>query len=250
MKSHKQTDQKTGTLTLVPTPISEKGEITQGLKTLLLEAFQSGAILAVEDLKPARQRWRAWDLPREAIENFVPYNEHTREGEGHQDAGIELIKNLKEGKDVYLMSDGGMPAFCDPGRSLVAECHRQNIIVTTTDCDNSLLPSIALSGFTEGAFEFLGFPPREKGERKNWFKNLKGKFQTTAFMDTPYRLDRVISELLEGFGESGNQQYVYLLVDINRDSERSYWGPLSGLKNEQPLEKGEFLLVLAGKTPF
>lgn len=250
MKSHYGTKDKFGRLTLVPTPIEELGDISPTLKEKLLKAHESGAILAIEDLKPARQRWRAWDLPREAIENFFPYNEHTRKNENQINAGTELIKNLSSGKDVFLISDGGMPAFCDPGRSLVAECHRKGITVTSTNCDNSLIPAIAMSGFTEGGFEFLGFPPREKEERKNWFEALKSSSKTQAFMDTPYRLDRVVSELGEGYGDQAKKQYVYLVSDINRESEKSFWGPLSDLKRFQPLEKAEFVLVLAGNRPF
>lgn len=247
MKSHQTA--MSGQLILVPTPISEMGTLTNELREQLLRAFEKGAIIAVEDLKPARQRWRAWDLPREAIESFFPYNEHTRGGDS-SDGDKLLLEKLKKGETVYLMSDGGMPAFCDPGRSLVAECHRQGITVTCTPTDNSLLPTVALSGFTEGAFSFLGFPPREKGERKEWFLSLKKKSEVLVFMDTPYRLDRVISELIEGYQDQAKSQFVYLLCDINRETERSYWGPLSKLSSLQPLEKGEFVLVLAGKSPF
>jgi 16S rRNA (cytidine1402-2'-O)-methyltransferase len=250
MKSHTQNRNKFGVLTLVPTPISELGEITASLKELLLKAFEGGSIIAIEDEKPARRRWRAWDLPREAIESFVPYNEHTRKGDGKENAGSELIQFLKDGKNVFLMSDGGMPGFCDPGRSLIASCHRKGITVTTTACENSLIPTVSMSGFTEGAFEFLGFPPREKDERKKWFDDLKNSSKTQAFMDTPYRLDRVISELQESYGELAKKQYIFLLCDINRESESSYWGPLNDLSKHQPLEKAEFVLVLAGKELF
>ncbi|MCR9204025.1 MAG: hypothetical protein NXH75_05585, partial [Halobacteriovoraceae bacterium] len=82
------------------------------------------------------------------------------------------------------------------------------------------------------------------------FEGLKSSSKTQAFMDTPYRLDRVVSELLEGHGELSLKQSVYLVCDINRESERSFWGTLSELKRCQPLEKAEFVLVLAGNHPF
>lgn len=251
MKSHKLAkDSSKGKLIIVPAPIAELGKVSSMTLEALLKAHETQSVIAVEDLKPARQRWRAWDLPREAIDKFIPYNEHTREGRNSENETQYLLDQLLLGKDVYLLSDGGTPGFCDPGRSLVAECHRKGIVVTLTSADNSLIPAIALSGFTEGAFKFLGFPPREKEKRREWFVSLTKESMTTAFMDTPYRLNRVISELIESFGSDSTKKYIYFLCDINRDSERSFWGSVEELKKIGSVEKGEFIAVLAGKSNF
>lgn len=236
-----KTQKSYGTLYLVISPISEKGELTISLREKLLKAFEENHVIAVEDLKPARQRWRAWDLPREAIESFVAYNEHSR-GEGAEE---DLLSRLKKKQDVYLMSDGGTPGFCDPGRSLIDRCHQEGIKVSVTESGNSLIPTVAMSGFTEGAFEFLGFPPREKEQRRKWYEDLIKNPRCAVFMDTPYRLDRVVSELLEVAQGSFQKRRLFILCDINRESENYYWGELNQFASLSPFEKAEFVAVLA-----
>ncbi len=224
-------------LLLVTTPIGETGELTPGVRELLLSHFNKGHTLLVEDIKPARRRWRAWDLPREAIEVFVAYNEHSRDR-----LDDELISRLKSGEEMILMSDGGTPGFCDPGRSLIEKCHQSQVKVSITESCNSLIPAVALSGFTEGAFEFLGFPPRDKDERKAFFKELFKKKTCQVFMDTPYRLDRVVSEVIEAQGQEGRRHCI--VMDINRDSEEIFWGSLKELKKAREMGKREFLWVI------
>ncbi len=230
-------------LLLVSTPIAEEGTISEELKSRLLKAFEDGETLLIEDEKPARRRWRAWDLPREAIETFVPYNEHTR-----QELDSSLIQRLKSGEKMLLMSDGGTPGFCDPGRSLIEKCHQNRIKVSITESFNSLIPAVALSGFTEGAFEFHGFPPRDKEMRKSFFKKLFQSSSCSIFMDTPYRLDRVLDEVVFASENSNAQSRRHAVVmDINRESEAILWGDLKGIKKEAPLGKREFLWVVEGK---
>ncbi len=233
---------KKGQLILIPTPISEVGGETLELKNLLLKAWESGAAIVVEDEKPARRRWRSWDLPREGISDFRTYNEHSRKEELPK-----LLELLKKGVDVYLQSDGGMPGFCDPGRDLIYEAQSRGIKVTCSAFYNSLIPAVAMSGFTEGEFQFLAFPPREKDERKQFFNDLAKRDHTQVFMDTPYRLERVCQELLEVSWKSGKNQQVYLGMDINRDEFDSFWGNMNDLERylkSTPPGKREFVCVI------
>jgi 16S rRNA (cytidine1402-2'-O)-methyltransferase len=228
-----------GRLILVPSPIEEIGEISESLKTTLLDAFEKQDIIVVEDPKPARRRWLGWGLPRAAIENFVHYNEHTR-----LSLDPQLLDHLKEGRNVFMLSDGGLPGFCDPGRSLIFESHKQGFEVTMTPFPNSLLSAITLSGFTEGPFEFLGFPPKGKDERKVFFNTLGKSRGVSAFMDTPYRLERVLEECQAGLESSS---LVCIALDIGRDSQEIIWGK-AGKTLTNSLKKGlgkrEFVFVV------
>lgn len=119
---------KKGTLTLIPTPIDEIHPLeTTAWELLNNISGDSNSIVCIEDLKPGRRRWLRWNLPRNQVEDFVLYNEHN-----HKEQCIHLINELKSGKNVYLMSDGGLPAFCDPGQDLVRVCHKNKIKVTST----------------------------------------------------------------------------------------------------------------------
>jgi len=144
-----------GELILVPTPIQDDLPLETIARDLLLsEAMNEQVILLVEEHKIARQRWLRWGLPREAIEKFILYNEHTQEK-----LVSDIIKEIKAGKKAYLLSDCGLPAFCDPGQLLVQACHKQRIKVTATPFPNSISLALALSGFSHGTFVFSGFIP-------------------------------------------------------------------------------------------
>jgi 16S rRNA (cytidine1402-2'-O)-methyltransferase len=230
----------TGKLTLVVTPIEELGELKEQTTLMLKKASEdlSRHIIAVEDAKPARRRWLHWGLPRETIENFVYYNEHEQKSLTSQ-----FIKELKAGKDIYLMSDGGVPAFCDPGCSLVRACHEQGICVEVSSCDNSLISAVAVSGFTEGPFHFLGFPPKEKSERLEFFKKVNQLKEVCVFMDTPYRLERCLDEMKASLSD----KKICLAMDLGRDSGAIAWGKPAVLR-KTPWGKREFVCVIEGQT--
>ena len=231
-----------GQLVLVSTPISETGGADEDLKHLLLNAWKKGSVIVVEDEKPARRRWRSWDLPHEAIADFITYNEHSR-----KENLPKLIDLLKKGRDVYLQSDGGMPGFCDPGRDLIFEAQSKNIRVSCSAFYNSLIPAVAMSGFTEGEFQFLSFPPREKEQRAEFFKKMGHSQVTQAFMDTPYRLERVCEELLKTDWKKGKDQRIYIGMDINREEFSSFWGNMTDLDKllkTNPPGKREFVCVI------
>src|SRR5688500_7229556 len=107
-------------LILVPTPIQDDLPLEPvALERLKSDALKEEVLLLVEEHKIGRQRWLRWGLPREAIEKFILFNEHTQEK-----VQKEIIDSLKAGKRAYLLSDCGLPAFCDPGQALVDACHK------------------------------------------------------------------------------------------------------------------------------
>ena len=110
-----------GILYLIPTPIDNESKLHQDAVELIKTAPE-GSRFVVEDARPGRRRWLHYGLPREAIDDFICYNEQT-----HDLVRPEIIEVLSSGKNVFMMSDAGLPAFCDPGRALIEECHRKKI---------------------------------------------------------------------------------------------------------------------------
>ena len=149
-----------GSLILIPTPIDDRSELEPTAKAMLKEALEKKDIICVEELKEGRRRWIRFGLDKAAIEDFVLYNEHTRDG-----IREDLIRSLKEGRNVYLMSDCGLPAFCDPGADLVSRCHDLEIKVTSAPFANSIALAVALSGFDHSRFIFEGFISAKKDIR-------------------------------------------------------------------------------------
>ncbi|MCO4753175.1 MAG: hypothetical protein KC478_01770 [Bacteriovoracaceae bacterium] len=226
-----------GVLTLIPTPIDDENPLEQTAFNLLKNAVDSGDIIAVEEAKTCRRRWLHWGLPREAIENFVLYNEHTRD-----DQAQELMQELSSGKNVYLMSDCGLPAFCDPGRRLVNLCHERAIKVTAAPFANSIALAMALSGFDHDRFIFEGFIPARGSERTKALKRILSQKEVSIVMDTPYRLKTLLSEMKELNGK----REVFIGMELNTSEEELVRGRLATLV--APEGKKEFVMVIGGQS--
>jgi 16S rRNA (cytidine1402-2'-O)-methyltransferase len=235
-------------LTLIPTPIDEDSP----LETVALEALKKAsqdlekgkALIVIEDLKPGRRRWLKWGLPRSVVESFTLYNEHTR-----KEALGNLIQFLNKGGDVYLMSDGGLPAFYDPGVELVDQCHVNKIKVTSTPFCNSISLALALSGLDHQQFYFGGILPRKSEDRGPFLKELLNQKMTTIVLDTPYRLKKTLEELKGVWGKSkASKKLAFLALDLNRDSEELFRGNPDSLMRNVGEFKREFILVI-GSPP-
>lgn len=224
-------------LTLVPTPLQDDLPLEPtALGLLQKDCLNANVLLLVEEHKVARQRWLKWGLPREAIERFVLFNEHTQ-----KEVTPEILKKLKTGTRAYLLSDCGLPAFCDPGQSLVDSCHRQRIKVTSTPFPNSISLAVALSGFPHDTFVFSGFIPVKEPERSVWMKGQLRRPEVLIWMETPYRLGKVLKEIqvLKCARE------LFLAMDLGGPEETLLRGNVDQIVSFIPeKDKREFVLLL------
>jgi len=238
---------KNGKLTLIPTPIDNQSKLNIEAFDLLLAAAKDSEnnIFLVEDPKPARRRWIYFGLPRETIESFVYFNEQTS-----KDLISEVIQGVKKGKNAYLMSDAGLPAFCDPGVNLINRCHEEKIQVTSTPFFNSVALALALSGFSHHQFVFHGFVARKSGEREKFLgKALKNR-QTGILMDTPYRLKNLLETILTCENQVSEKREYCLALDLGKSSEKVLRGTVKNIMKNVPFEtKPEFILIIKEVCP-
>lgn len=232
-------------LTLIPTPLQDELPLEPTALALLHElALDPTSLILVEELKIGRQRWLRWGLPRETIERFIAFNEHT-----HVEQEKLLLPLLKKGARAVLMSDGGLPAFCDPGQALVNLCHNHKVRVSATPFPNSISLALALSGFSHQQFFFAGFLPQKDPERSKQLQALWKNPQTQIVMDTPYRRARLLEELLETCPPNQATRPVFLALELNGAREKLLRASLSQLLAQtKDLEKQEFVLVLGPST--
>jgi 16S rRNA (cytidine1402-2'-O)-methyltransferase len=143
------------------------------------------------------------------------------------------------------MSDGGLPAFYDPGKRLVHACHEAGIKVTATPFPNSIALSIALSGFEHSEFHFCGFPPAESDARRKWIERISQSHDCTlVMMDTPYRLQTLLKDLAASPLKS---RKIFLATELNSPNEALFRGKISDVqKMIGELNKVEFVIVLEG----
>lgn len=221
----------------MPTPIQDHLPLEPVAKELLLaDALKADVMILVEEHKIGRQRWLKWGLPREAIEKFILFNEHTQEK-----IQSDIISQIKSGKKAYLLSDCGLPAFCDPGQKLVDACHKQRIKVSATPFPNSVSLAVALSGFSHSKFVFSGFVPVKEPERSEWMHSELKRPETLIWMDTPYRLRK----LLEEVSKLCTDREIFLGCDLGGTKELLVRGnPQALIKAIGENEKREFILVI------
>lgn len=230
MKNH-------GKLTLIPTPIAEGLPLEPVAKELILKAINENSemtLIVGEDAKPMRRQWLAFGFSREWIEKFHYLNEHTA-----HEKSLELLEFLKKGYQVFIMSDGGLPAFCDPGTKLVDLCHRHGIQVTMSPFPHSISQALALSGYDGARFHFYGFLPKDQSERNRLWSELSRQKYVKILMDTPYRMKKLLEEARDhGVSE------VFLATNLNADNERLFRSAPDKILKLLSEEKAEFILIV------
>lgn len=151
---------------------------------------------AVEDVKSARRFLRKLDREFPIDEcQFITLNKRTSEPEL-----FPLLKVLKNGENVGVLSEAGCPGIADPGSVLVALAHTNSIQVQPLTGPSSILLTLIGSGFNGQNFSFHGYLPKEHKERIKKLKDLEQRVrrsgETHLFMDTPFRNMNVLEDLL------------------------------------------------------
>jgi 16S rRNA (cytidine1402-2'-O)-methyltransferase len=131
---------------------------------------------------------------------------------------INFLEPCFQGKNIGLISDAGCPAIADPGASLISLAHESNITVKPFVGPSSILLALMASGLNGQNFKFNGYLPIEKNERREKIKNLeKNSYLTTQiFMETPYRNNNLMNDLLKVLKLSTK---LCVATDLNLENE-------------------------------
>lgn len=184
-----------GTLYLIPAPLGDY-DPSEVIPAPVLERLRSLKTFVVEETRTARRYLSRAGL-KGHIESltFHELNEHT------PPAQVEALAALFDGgQDVGLISEAGLPAVADPGAALVALCHRRGIRVVPFVGPSSLMLALMASGLNGQSFAFQGYLPAKTDERRSAIKALEkqsaARHQTQLFIETPYRNDAMMEDLL------------------------------------------------------
>lgn len=151
----------------------------------------------VENEKNAR-RFIKSILPEkvQASLHLSALNKHTEVSEHNQ-----MLQPCLEGKNVGLMSDAGCPGVADPGAAIVKIAHEKGIQVVPLVGPSSILLALMGSGMNGQSFAFNGYLPIDKGEKKAALKNFEqlsfSKKQSQLFIETPYRNNKLLEDVLQ-----------------------------------------------------
>jgi 16S rRNA (cytidine1402-2'-O)-methyltransferase len=222
-----------GKLYLVPTPIGNLEDMTLRAIRILKEVD----IILAEDTRTSAPMLKHFGIDKKAYSHHQ-HNEHK--------ATSEIIKFLKQGQNVALISDAGTPAISDPGFFLVREALKNEIDVNCLPGPTAFVPALVNSGLPSDQFVFEGFLPVKKG-RQTRLKLLADEERTMIFYESPHRLLKTLVEFAEYLGEDRQASVSRELTKIYEETVR---GNLLEIKShfENNILKGEFVICVAGKA--
>lgn len=217
-------------LYIVSTPIGNYDDITLRALRILKESN----FIICEEYKEASRLLSHFKIKKE----LIALNEHNE-----NDIADELILKIKEGQSAALISDCGTPLFSDPGHLLVDLAIHNKIEVIPVPGANSLLTALVGSGFDFEKFYFYGWLSPKKDIRRKQLLDLRKRKETIVLMDTPYRLKRLLEDVVKLFGANTP---VVLAYELTKESEKFYRGAALKILNTAEKEnlKGEFVLII------
>ena len=173
---------------------------------------------------------------------LTSYYEHNKDVKGPQ-----LINMLKEGKNIALVTDAGMPGISDPGEDLVKLCYDNDIQVTIVPGPTAVITALVLSGLNTRSYIFEGFLPKSKKQRIEVLSRLKGETRTTVFYEAPHHLLNTLKDI---YKYAGNRQ-VAVERELTKRHETVNKGSINDLISyfEENEPKGEFVIVVNGANP-
>ncbi|HBY32803.1 MAG TPA: 16S rRNA (cytidine(1402)-2'-O)-methyltransferase [Clostridiales bacterium] len=221
-------------LYLVGTPIGNM----QDLSPRAIEVLSHVDLVACEDTRRTGLLLAHFGISAK----LVSYHEHNKAS-----SGSKLIARLKEGAQIALVSDAGMPSISDPGEDLVKLCIEEGIEVTAVPGPVAGITALVLSGMDTRHYYFEGFLPVETKERKERLSVVAETSVTTILYEAPHRLLKTLSDLsAAGMGE----RRISACRELTKKYEEVIRGTVEEVTAhfEEVPPKGEFVLVLEG-TP-
>jgi 16S rRNA (cytidine1402-2'-O)-methyltransferase len=223
-----------GILYIVSTPIGNLNDIT----FRAVEVLKQVDLIACEDTRRTKILLEKFGLAKNLI-SYYNYNERQR--------AEEIIRELKSGKNVALVSDSGTPGISDPGFVLIKRAIEENITVIPIPGPTAFVCALVGSGLPMDEFVFVGFLPHKKG-RKTKLKKLSEEERTIILYESPHRLIKTLNEILEIFGD----REIAVAKELTKIHEEFFRGKINEvLKKLTPDKiKGEFVIVISGKTNY
>jgi 16S rRNA (cytidine1402-2'-O)-methyltransferase len=218
-------------LYLIPTPIGNLEDITLRALRILKEVD----IILAEDTRTSSKLLRHYDIDKKVVAHHQ-FNEHKM--------AESLVRQIKEGTTMALISDAGTPGISDPGFLLTRACIQAGIDVECLPGPTAFVPALVNSGLPCDRFQFEGFLPHKKG-RQTRLKELARQAYTFVLYESPFRLVKSLEQLAEHLGPERQACVSRELTKIYEENRRGTLTELSAWYKAHP-PKGEIVLVVAG----
>ena len=223
-----------GQINIVSTPIGNLKDIT----LRAIETLKSVDLILAEDTRVAKKLLNHFSI-NNRLESFNDKNESVKKE--------NLIKKIKEGKNIAIISDAGTPLINDPGFKLIRFARKENIKVTPIPGCTAVIAGLSASGISTDKFTFLGFLPRTKIKRRKNLRQLVHKQETLIFFESVHRIESTIIDMKELFG---TERKAVLCKEITKIHEsfigNNFLDITDYIKEHQDKLKGEFTIIIEG----
>lgn len=222
-----------GKLYLCATPIGNLEDITYRVLKTLREVDLIGA----EDTRHSIHLMNHFEI-KTPMTSYHEYNKVEK-------AKI-LVEQMKEGKNIAIITDAGTPGISDPGEEIVRQCYEAGIEVTSIPGPAACITALTMSGLNTRRFAFEAFLPTEKKERQRILEELKNETRTIVLYEAPHHLIRTLKELQKILGD----REMTLCKELTKIYERAEKSTIEKLieKYEETEIKGEYVLVIQGRS--
>ncbi len=220
-------NQKKGNLYIIATPIGNLEDITLRAIRILKEVD----LIAAEDTRHTLKLLNHLEISKPLI-SYHRHNEEIRTE--------ELIKELKTGKNIGLVSDAGTPGICDPGEEIIKKCIEESIKVVPIPGACAMINALITSGISTKEFIFLGFLPLNKKSRKEKLEEIKNANKTIILYEAPHKLKNTLNDLSDIL----QSREVVLARELTKIHEEYIRGTVKELMEKTDNLKGEMILII------
>ncbi|MCX5697118.1 MAG: 16S rRNA (cytidine(1402)-2'-O)-methyltransferase [Candidatus Omnitrophica bacterium] len=216
-------------LYVVATPIGNLKDIT----FRAVEVLSSVDLIACEDTRHTKVLLDHYAI-KTPTTSFFQHNRFVK--------GEYILAFLKEGKDIALVSDAGMPGILDPGYNLINLAIKNNIAVTAIPGPCALVNALVLSGSPAHEFIFVGFLPNRSVARKNRLKGLSGSKYTVIFYESCHRILSALEDINEVYGP----REITVVRELTKKFEEARRGSAQTIVEyfQSVKPRGEFVIVI------
>ena len=220
-----------GILYICGTPIGNLEDIT----FRALRILKKVKLIAAEDTRHTKKLLNYYQINTK-VTSYYEYNKFKK--------APYLVERLKDGQEIALVSDAGMPGISDPGHVLINLALKNDIKIIPIPGVSALITALVVSGLPTDKFVFEGFLPRKTKERKKYFKSIENEERTIIFYETPHRLKKALKDMLDTWGD----RKIIIARELTKKYEEIIRGKLNQVLNEINTKeiKGEITLVVQG----
>jgi len=230
--SHRTEEPENGTLYIVGTPIGNLNDISPRAINIL----KNVSLIACEDTRQTKKIMKKFIISN----NLISFNKHNSLNKIPR-----LVKDLKEGKSIAIVSDAGMPGICDPGEDIVRIVRSEGLDVICIPGACAAITALISSGMPSSSFVFEGFLPKKKSDREKIITDINKREKTTIVYESPHRLNRLLKELSE---VCGGEREIEVARELTKKFEEHISNNIDNVINyfEGKEVIGEITIVIKG----